>query len=222
MNRTVSILILLFAVMAANAQFDLGIKAGYNSSLGFNNLNMIGDRTYTLDNVKSEMKNNFHAGLFARAYIKKFYIQPELLYSIQKKEYDMVDVMIGGQPTTVETFMDISTVVVPVFLGYKLLDLDIAALRVFGGPKFIMNAGSSLEFKNLTSQQISAANLVRDFKDSQVDVEVGAALDVLMFSVEAKTNVIKDAGELFRSQTGIRNLTVPSSNFIITVAWTLF
>ncbi|MDX9748795.1 MAG: outer membrane beta-barrel protein [Paludibacter sp.] len=222
MNRTVSILILLFAVMVANAQFDLGIKAGYNSSLGFNNLNMIGDRSYTLENVKSEMKNNFHAGIFARAYINKFYIQPEILYSIQKKEYDMVDVMIGGEMTNVETYMDISTVVVPVFLGYKLLDLKIAALRIFGGPKFIMNAGSTLEFKNLTSQQISAANLLQDFKESQVDVELGAALDIVMFSVEAKMNVIKDAEALFRSQTGIRNMPVPTSNFIISLAWTIF
>lgn len=222
MNRSVSIVIMLFAVMTANAQFDLGIKAGYNSSLGFNNLDMIGDRSYTLENVKSEMKNNFHAGIFVRAYIKKFYIQPELLYSIQKKEYDMVDVMIGGQLTDVETYMDISTVVVPVYLGYKVLDLKLAALRVFAGPKFIMNAGSSLDYTNLTTQQISAANLLQDFRESQVDVELGAALDVLMFSAEAKMNVVQDAGALFRNETGIRNMPVPTSNFILSLAWNIF
>ena len=222
MKHSVSIVILMFAVMTANAQFDLGIKAGYNSSLGFNNLNMIGDRTYTLDNVKAEIKDNFQAGIFARVFINKVYLQPELLYSIQKKDYDLINVMVNGQLTNVETYMDISTVVVPVYLGYKLLDLKIAALRVFAGPKFIMNAGSSLDYLNLTSQQITAANLLQDFRESQVDVEVGAALDVLMFSAEARMNVIQDAGSLLRSGTDVRNMPVPTSNFMLSLAWTIF
>lgn len=222
MKRILLSVLLAAMVSAVSAQFDLGIKAGYNSSLGFNNLSSLSDHTYTLDNVKAEMWNNFHAGLFARVFIKKFYLQPELLYSMQKKEYNMMDVMIDGTATDVETYMDISTVVVPVYLGYKLLDLKVANLRVFAGPKFIMNAGSSLEYKNITSEEVTAAKLAEEFKNSQVDLEVGAGLDVLMFALDAKVNLIQDIGGKIKSGEDISNVSVPTSNFIISLAWKIF
>jgi hypothetical protein len=222
MKRTFFTFILLLIVVAGRAQFDMGLKAGYNSSLGFNNLNMVGDKTYTLENVKAEMWNNFHAGLYARVFIKKFYLQPEFLYSIQKKDYDMTNVLVGGQAMNVETYMEISTVVIPVYLGYKLLDLKIASLRVFAGPKFIMNAGSSLEYKNLTSQQISAASLAQEFKNSQIDLDAGAGLDLLMFSVEARMNLVQDFGTQIRNRTGLNEMPVPTSNFVLSLAWNIF
>ena len=222
MKRFLFLFVFLSVFSGAFAQLDFGIKAGYNSSLGFDNLNMIGDKDYTLENVKSEMWNNFHAGLYARVFIKKFYLQPELLYSMQKKEYEMMDVIIGGTATDVETYMDISTVVVPVYLGYKLLDLKLASLRVFAGPKFIMNSGSTLEYKNISSEQVTLANLAEDFKKSQVDIEVGAGLDVLMFAIEAKVNVMQDVGSSFKGIDEIRNMTVPTSNFIISLSWNIF
>ncbi len=222
MKRIIFTFVLVVITLGAFAQFDFGIKAGYNSSLGFSNIDAIGDKTYTLDNVKAEMWNNFHAGIYARVFIKKFYIQPELMYSIQKKEYDMLDVLIDGSATDVDTYMQVNSVVVPVFLGYKLLDLKIASLRVFAGPKFIMNAGSSLEYRNITSQQVTSAKLAEEFKNSQVDLDAGAGLDILMFSLEAKMNLIQDIGGKIKSGEDLRNMPVPSSNFVISLSWNLF
>jgi hypothetical protein len=223
MKRFFYLFFVLMFSSIVHAQFELGIKAGYNSSLGFNNLSMIGDKTYTIDNVKSEMWNNFHAGAFARIFIDKFYLQPEVLYSIQRKNYDLLDVVLDGTATDVESYMEINTVQVPLYLGYKLLDLRIARLRMFTGPKFILNAGSSLEYKNITTQQMTSAKLAEDFKNSQVDIEFGAGLDVLMFALEAKVNLIQDVGSKFKS--GDANLKVtgmPTSNFVISLAWNLF
>ena len=222
MKRIIFTLVLIVIALSVSAQFDFGIKAGYNSSLGFSNIDAIGDKTYTLDNVKAEMWNNFHAGIYARVFIKKFYIQPELMYSIQKKEYDMLDVLIDGSATDVDTYMQVNSVVVPVFLGYKLLDLKIASLRVFAGPKFIMDAGSSLENRNITSQQVTSAKLAEEFKNSQVDLDAGAGLDILMFSLEAKMNLIQDIGGKIKSGEDLRNMPVPSSNFVISLSWNLF
>lgn len=222
MKRIIFTFVLVVITLGAFAQFDFGIKAGYNSSLGFSNIDAIGDKTYTLDNVKAEMWNNFHAGIYARVFIKKFYIQPELMYSIQKKEYDMLDVLIDGSATDVDTYMQVNSVVVPVFLGYKLLDLKIASLRVFAGPKFIMDAGSSLEYRNITSQQVTSAKLAEEFKNSQVDLDAGAGLDIMMFSLEAKMNLIKDIGGKIKSGEDLRSMPVPSSNFVISLSWNLF
>lgn len=222
MKRIIFTFMLVVMALSATAQFDFGIKAGYNSTLGFSNIKSIGDKTYTLDNVKAEMWNNFHAGVYARVFINKFYIQPELLYSIQKKEYDMLDVMVDGTATDVETYMEINSVVVPLFIGYKLLDLKFASLRVFTGPKFIMDAGSSLEYRNLTSQQVTSAKLAEEFKNSQVDLDAGAGLDVLMFSLEAKVNLIQDVGGKIKSGEDLRDMPMPTSNFVISLSWNLF
>ena len=222
MKRIIFTFVLIVTALSVSAQFDFGIKAGYNSSLGFSNIDAIGDKTYTLDNVKAEMWNNFHAGIYARVFIKKFYIQPELIYSIQKKQYNMLDVLIDGTATDVDTYMNINSVVVPLFVGYKLLDLKFASLRVFAGPKFIMDAGSSLEYKNITSQQVTSAKLAEEFKNSQVDLDAGAGLDILMLSLEAKMNLVKDIGGKLKSGEDLRNIPVPTSNFVISLSWNLF
>jgi hypothetical protein len=209
--------------MIASAQFNLGLKAGYNSSLSLNNLNSLSEGSYDLGNVKAEMWNNFQAGAFARVFIKKFYIQPEVLYSIQKKEFDIKNVIIGdADPKDVNTYMDISSVQVPVYLGLKLLDLKVANLRVFAGPKFIMNSGSKLEYKNLTSEEVSASDLAQDFKDSQIDLEAGVGVDVLMFALDAKLNVMQDVAGKISSVNDLANVPMPTSTFVISLSWKLF
>lgn len=223
MKRILFSTLFLFFVMIASAQFNLGLKAGYNSSLSLNNLNSLSEGSYNLGNVKAEMWNNFQAGAFARVFIKKFYIQPEVLYSIQKKEFDIKNVIIGdADPKDVNTYMDISSVQVPVYLGLKLLDLKVANLRVFAGPKFIMNSGSKLEYNNLTSEEVSASDLAQDFKDSQIDLEAGVGVDVLMFALDAKLNVMQDVAGKISSVNDLANVPMPTSTFVISLSWKLF
>lgn len=223
MKRILFSAVMLFFVAIASAQFNFGIKAGYNSSLTLSNLGSVSDGSYNMSDVKGEMWNNFQAGLFARVFIKKFYIQPELLYSIQKKEYNMMDVMIDGNATDINSYMSVSNVEVPLMIGYKLLDMKIANLRVFVGPKFILNAGSSLDYKNIDDgQPVTADNLMKDFKDSQVDLEVGAGIDVLMFALDARLNVVQDVAGKFDSIDDVSTIKPPTSAFVISLAWKLF
>jgi len=204
MKRILISTALFFFVAIASAQFNLGLKAGYNSSLSLNNLSSLSDKSYTMDNVKAEMWDNFQAGAFARVFIKKFYIQPEILYSIQ-------------------TYMDISSVQVPLYLGYKLMDLKIANLRVFAGPKFIMNAGSVLEYSNLDSgDPITTDELAQNFKESQIDIEAGVGVDVLMFALDAKLNVMQDVAGKIKSVSDLTNVPMPTSTFVISLSWKLF
>lgn len=220
MKRILFSTALLFFVAIASAQFSFGIKAGYNSSLNIENMGSVTDGSYNLGNVKSEMWNNFQAGLFARVYVKKFYIQPELLYAIQKKEYDLKEVMIDGTATDVNTYMNVSNVEVPVLLGYKLLDLKVANVRVFAGPRFIMNAGSSLQYENITSEQVTSAGLIQDFKDAQVALDAGVGVDVLMFALDARVNLVQDFSGM--STSDLKNISMPANTFVISLAWKIF
>ena len=78
--------VLLLSFSFSQAQFHLGIMAGYNSSLTLSNLGDVTNGTYNLTNVGNEIWNDFHAGLFARVPLGKVvYLQPELLYSIPQE-----------------------------------------------------------------------------------------------------------------------------------------
>lgn len=219
MKRILFSTVFLLFVTIVSAQFNFGLKAGYNSSLSLKNLSSLSNGSYTMDNVKSEMWNNFQAGAFARVFINKFYIQPEILYSVQKKEYELKQVLIDEDTRRdVNTYMNISNVEVPILLGYKLLDLKVLNVRAFAGPRFTMNSGSSLQYENLTEEQITTAGLVQDFKDSQVSIDAGIGVDLFMFALDARVNLIQD----FQKTSDLKNISMPTNTFVISLAWKIF
>ncbi len=202
-----------------HSQLNFGIKAGYNSSLSISNISSVTNGTYDLNSVKSEMWNNLHAGVFGRAFIGSFFIQPEVLYSINKKEYEITIQDANNQDVKLDKILDISTVDIPILFGLRLLDLDIINLRVFAGPKFRLLAGSALEYKNVTGGNFNPYNLVSDFKKAKVGLELGAGIDILPFVIEARYNIIENMYETKLGDVKISNL--PASNFIISIGFKL-
>lgn len=220
MKKIIIAAVLLLSVSFASAQFNFGVKAGYTSSLSTSNLDLLKTGDYNVNSVNSELSNNFHAGLFARVFLGNVYIQPELLYAMGKKDYKVTMKDAVNNEVTYDKFVTISTVDVPLLLGYKLLDLKVANLRVFAGPKLRFNAGSSLEFKNVTGGTVTQADLIQDIKAAQLGLEAGLGIDVLMFTLDARYNVI---GDMY--QTKIKDLNIdkiPVSNFVISLGYKLF
>lgn len=211
--------VLLLSVSTTFAQLDFGVKAGYTSSLSTSNLMSVVNGDYNLNSVNSEMNNNFHAGVFARLGFGAIYVQPELLYAMGKKDYKVSMKDAANNNVTYDKFVTISTVDVPLLLGYKLLDFKVANLRVFAGPKLRFNAGSSLEFKNVTAGTVNASDLGKDVKAAQLGLEAGVGIDILKFTLDARYNII---GDMY--QTKIKDVTVdniPVSTFVISVGWKL-
>lgn len=220
MKKMFLLAVLLLSVTFVSAQLNFGIKAGYNSSLTLGNIGSIQSGDYDLTDVKSELSNGFHAGVFARIG-KKVYVQPELLYAMGKKEYTvrLQDAM--NNDITYDKFVSISTVDIPLLVGYKLLDKKMANVRLFAGPKLRLDAGSSLEFDNVVSGgTITKEDLVRDVKKSQIGLEAGVGIDVLMFTLDARYNLIGDMYQTKISDLNIDN--VPVSTFVISVGWKFF
>lgn len=220
MKKMFLLAVLLLSVTFVSAQLNFGIKAGYNSSLTLGNIGSIQSGDYDLTDVKSELSNGFHAGVFARIG-KKVYVQPELLYAMGKKEYtvSLQDAM--NNDITYDKFVSISTVDIPLLVGYKLLDKKMANIRLFAGPKLRLDAGSSLEFDNVVSGgTITKEDLFRDIKKSQIGLEAGVGIDVLMFTLDARYNLIGDMYQTKISDLNIDN--VPVSTFVISVGWKFF
>jgi len=221
MKKFIIASLFLFSFTFAFAQLNFGIKAGYNSSLGLNNITSITTGDYNLNSVNSELANGFHAGIFARIGFSKIYFQPEFLYSMGKKDYTINFKDVANNDVTFNKLVNVSTLDVPLLIGYKLLDLKVANLRVFAGPKLRFNAGSTLEFNNLTTGgTVTQADLVKDIKAAQLGLEAGLGIDVLMFTLDARYNLIGDMYQTKLSSLSIDNL--PANTFVISLGWKLF
>ena len=220
MKKMFLLAVVLLSVSFVSAQLNFGIKAGYNSSLTLGNIGSIQSGDYDLTDIKSELSNGFHAGVFARIG-KKIYVQPELLYAMGKKEYTITFQDAVNNDITYDKFVNISTVDIPLLVGYKLLDKKMANIRLFAGPKLRLDAGSSLEFGNVISGgTITQEDLLRDVKKSQIGLEAGVGIDVLMFTLDARYNLIGDMYQTKISDLNIDN--VPVSTFVISVGWKFF
>ena len=222
MKKTIIASVLLLTVTFAYAQVNFGIKASYNSSLSMNNLNSVTSGSYNLNSVNSELSNGFQAGVFARFGFNKLYFQPEFLYNMGKKT-DKISFQANSNNSIVTTFnknVTVSTLDVPLLLGYKLLDLKVVNLRAFAGPKLRFNAGSSLDYSNLTTGgSVTQDQLEKDIKAAQLGLEAGVGVDVLMFTLDARLNLIKDMYQTKLNSTTIDNIR--ANTFVISLGWKL-
>jgi hypothetical protein len=224
MKKIIIAAALLLTFTTSFAQFHFGIKAGYNSSLTLNNIGDITNGTYNLTNVGNELWNDFHAGLFARIPIGKIiYVQPELLYSIQKKNFQLgiPDILSGGKNITVDRLASFSTIDVPLLLGAKILDFKIINLRAFAGPLLKFDAGSTLSFQNLTSgSAFDTSKLIQDVKKANLGLEAGVGIDVLMLALDFRYNLISD---MYKNPISTSTLTnIPANTFVISLGWKFF
>jgi hypothetical protein len=221
MKKLIISAVLLLFVSFTYAQLNFGIKAGYNSSLGVNDLGAVTSGSYNFNSVKAELSNGFQAGVFARLGFSKVYFQPELLYAMGKKDYNMS--VKDANNTIIGTFnknVTVSTVDVPLLLGYKLLDLKVVNLRVFAGPKLRFNTGSTLDFNNVTGGGFNVNDLQKDVKAAQLGLEAGFGVDVLMLTLDLRYQVINDM-----YQTKLQDISIdkiPANTFVISLGWKIF
>ncbi|MDR3653796.1 MAG: outer membrane beta-barrel protein [Paludibacter sp.] len=221
MKKIIFAAVLLLTVTSAFAQLNFGIKASYNSSLGLNNLGSVTTGDYNLNSVKSELSNGFQAGVFFRLGLKKVYFEPEFLYNMGKKDYTISFQDALKNNVRFDKLVNVSTLDVPLLLGYKLLDLKLVNLRVFAGPKLRFNAGSSLDYSNLsTGGSVTQNQLVKDIKAAQLGLEAGVGVDVLMFTLDARYQIINDMYQTKLSSLTIDN--IPANTFVISLGWKFF
>ena len=119
MKRFIYSAVLLFFSVSAFSQIDFGVKAGYNSSVGLNELSSVTSGNYNVDSIRADVKNNFQLGVFGRLNFGKIYFQPELLYTMGKKEYTVTLQDTQNQSASYDKVVNISNIEVPLLVGYK-------------------------------------------------------------------------------------------------------
>jgi len=158
---TILFVLLVFALTGkAQGGLDFGLKAGLNTS----------KISTDLDDYTPQTVNNYLAGAFARINFGRFHIQPEAYFSSKGGEVETGDAL-----KTVQSF-DLSTVDVPVLLGFKLIDKKPIALRINAGPLFSFVTSKSV------SDQLSKDKII----DNCFGWQYGAGLDFMFLSLDAR------------------------------------
>ena len=165
----------LFMATVANAQFDIcvGPKVGYQAT------------KLSLDKqtVKSSFKGNMTFGVFGRVTIKKFIVQPELLYFKSGKivETSLFEGSSGILPNVKPTLtINQANLALPIYLGYQFLDLDLIKMRANVGPVFYFAVGGTEYVYQTTvgKEETPGTSLVTNNSSPNEEVSVGAALNL--------------------------------------------
>lgn len=190
------------------AQFHFGPQIGYSAS----------NLTLDTDSISNGLKNNFLIGVFVRMG-NKIYVQPEVNWMTQGSVFKYPSIQDGIVP--LEQDIKLSTIQVPVNLGWRIINLEVVNIRLFAGiaANFLMNA--TIDTKNGDPDHYEDALVPDDFKNVTWQWDAGVGVDVLMFAIDVKymgglSNVLDDF------KVDGTTITSKSNLFVVTLGWKIF
>ncbi|MDR1876904.1 MAG: porin family protein [Flavobacteriaceae bacterium] len=160
MKRNFLILFLLAVSATSFAQVKFGVKGGM--AFGYS-----GSLKQTVTNIKeSNAKNSigWHAGLFGRFTIVKWFIQPEIYFSSMKTDLNSSE----GEFSANYNRLDI-----PVLAGTKILGIG----RLYAGPVFSTTLSEKISLKNIRKTDTDNFSLAG---------QLGAGVDIFSVTFDVR------------------------------------
>ncbi len=165
MKRAILLSVMIFMASFVFGQFTIGPKVGLTMSKLSTNF----------EDVQEEVKTGFQFGAFAR-FGKKLYVQPELIFVTKGG-------IIKEEGFTTKTKVNLSTVQVPVIIGFKILNLKVVNLRIHGGPAISFVTNKEVVISTDTGEEaFDGAHI----KDAIWNFQLGLGVDVLMFTLDVR------------------------------------
>ena len=196
--------------LSASAQVAFGIKAGFVTSLGFEqNWSAI-----NFDNlkIKTEQAYGFDAGLMLRVGYR-FYGQLEANYhfvsSLNSIGQSVEDTW-NGVPT--EQQLTEQSINIPVMAGVKLVETKNFNLRLMVGPTFNFNIGKN--------GAIKASGVDSELKTCSFGLDCGIGMDIWVFSLDARYRLVQP-GYAYKVEDMVLN-TSPINSFEVSLGWKIF
>jgi hypothetical protein len=165
MKRQILFIALLIApfFVFSQAGFDLGLKAGINSS----------KLSANIQNYDSDAITRFHFGAFGRLGWGRIYIQPEA-YFIKKGG------SLSSGALTAATSFDYSAVEAPVLLGLKVINRERTNLRIMGGPVFSFKTSGDVKGDTRYTKEY--------FENRYLGYQYGAGIDFLFITLDVRVD----------------------------------
>lgn len=209
MKKLFVIASLVFVSVAASAQVAFGIKAGFVTSLGFEE----DWSAINMDNLKmrTDQAYGFDAGLMLRLGYR-FYGQIEANYhfvsSLNQIGTNIGNTFIGGEKKKVEEH----AINVPVMAGVKIVETRNFNLRLMAGPTFnfnIENSGNELPLGVNADKRVCSFGL-----------DCGIGIDVWVFAIDARYRLVQP-GYAYKVNDMVLN-TSPINSFEVSLGWKFF
>lgn len=184
MKKILFLIILLILALSSVAQplFDLGIKAGINSSQLTPNVN-----EFSAENIVG-----YHAGAFTRVGMGRIYLQPEVYFS--SKGGNLKEIK-NANPVAMFGYTSID---VPLLVGAKVFKLSKLSFRVMGGPVLGFITARNVDGDSRFS--------VDNFRDRCFGWQYGLGVDIWFLTLDARmensrTNVYQSSLVNSRNKT---------------------
>jgi hypothetical protein len=171
MKKLIVVLIILLTAFGASeqsyAQFDLGLKIGYNAS----------KLSTDIDSIKSSMNSGFHIGAFARIG-KRVHLQPEFYYTLSGATFENLGL------NTVNDWkqkVTVGTLDIPVLIGFNIIQSKVLTWRIMVGPEVSFLVNSKIEDVSLTGPIEKS-----DLRTTNWNLQVGTGIDVLFLTLDIR------------------------------------
>ena len=165
MKKVIMLMVLLFAGVAAKAQFQAGVKAGFSTA----NVDIQEVRNDPWQYARGENVTGYHAGAFARLQIAGLFVQPEAVLTSTGGKVEVSGT--GSADVRVENFK-FNRLDVPIMVGYNFLKV----LRVQAGPV------SSTLLSALQEEQ----NIKQYMANADWGFQAGVGLDIGSITADAR------------------------------------
>ncbi len=217
MKKSVLFISALLIVSAMQAQFHFGPQIGYTAT----------NLTLDVDDISSSMGSNFMFGAFVRIG-EKIYVQPEVNWMTAGSVFKYPEVNLGGSSLSpFEQDIKVNSINVPVSLGWRIIDLKIVNIRLFGGVNANIVTGKTIN----NSEDVSdiSDDLFKPITDADIEdltwnYQAGVGVDVLMFAIDVK--YIGAFGEPIAGDVKYNDethsLSSSTSKFLVTLGWKIF
>ena len=202
MKKIILIISAFLFVTVTQAQFHFGPQIGYTGS----------KLTTNTSEITSSLKNNFMFGAFVRIG-EKFYVQPEINWLTQGGIWESGEVDLENEKLE----MTYKTIQIPVSVGWRIIDLKLVNIRLFGGMSANIATDKEMEINGITEPVEDA-----EWNDLIWQYQVGAGVDVLMFALDFKyIGGINDWNKndfVFDGKT----ISTKANMFMVTLGWKIF
>lgn len=202
MKKIILIIAAFLVVTSINAQFHFGPQIGYTAS----------KLTTSTSDITSSVKNNFLFGAFVRIG-EKFYVQPEVNWLTQGGIWEYGEVNVENEKLE----MTYKTIQIPVSVGWRIIDLKLVNIRLFGGASANIATNKEMKINDITEPLEDA-----DWNDLVWQYQVGAGVDVLMFALDVK--YIGGINDWNKNDFVIDGNTISTKAnlFMVTLGWKIF
>ncbi len=204
--------LIIFSIAVLTSALSYG-QLHFGPQIGFTASNL----TMDVDDIQNDLRSNFLIGAFVRMG-KKIYVQPEVNYYTQGSIFKYPAI---GSLSPLEQEIGLKTLQVPVNLGWRMINLEVVNIRLFGGVVANFVLDKKIETTSGNPDDYENALVPEDFKDVNWQWDAGVGVDILMFAVDVKyvggfTNVLNDV------QFDGNTVTSKSNLFVVTLGWKIF